>query len=125
MFWRRRKTADGPLAGIEAYTPQASASPNADTGTVSSADFRMTVQDVFSITGRGTVATGQIEQGQVRVGDALDVVAADGTVTPTTCTGVEMFRKQLKTATAGDNVGLLLKDLSRDQIASGAVLQAR
>jgi translation elongation factor EF-Tu-like GTPase len=85
--------------------------------------FRMPVEDVFSIQNRGTVVTGRIESGTVRVGMQVDVVRAGGVAATTTVTGVEMFRKVLDTATAGDNVGLLLKGLSREQLQQGDVIQ--
>jgi elongation factor Tu len=83
--------------------------------------FLMPVEDVFSITGRGTVATGRIERGIVKVGEALEIVGIMDTQT-TTCTGVEMFRKILDEGQAGDNAGILLRGLKRDQVARGQVL---
>ena len=83
--------------------------------------FSMPVEDVFSIQGRGTVATGRVEQGIVRTGDDVDVVG----ITPTkktTVTGVEMFKKTLNEGQAGDNCGLLLRGLKRDEILRGQVL---
>ena len=71
--------------------------------------FRMTVEDVFTITGRGTVATGRVETGVVKVGQEVRISRAGTTLATTTVTGVEMFRKVLESATVGDNVGLLLK----------------
>ena len=84
-------------------------------------DFLMPVEDVFSITGRGTVATGRVEQGQVKVGDEVAIVGIKDTTT-TTVTGVEMFRKLLDYAEAGDNIGALLRGLSREDIERGQVL---
>ena len=86
-------------------------------------DFLMPVEDVFSITGRGTVATGRIEQGQVKVGDEVEIVGIKDTTT-STVTGVEMFRKLLDYAEAGDNIGALLRGLSRDDVERGQVLAA-
>jgi elongation factor Tu len=83
--------------------------------------FLMPVEDVFTITGRGTVATGRIERGIVKVGDALEIVGF-GDTQKTTCTGVEMFRKLLDEGQAGDNVGLLLRGIERDKIERGMVL---
>jgi elongation factor Tu len=83
--------------------------------------FSMPVEDVFSIQGRGTVATGRVEQGIIRTGDDVDVVG----ITPTkktTVTGVEMFKKTLNEGQAGDNCGLLLRGLKRDEILRGQVL---
>ena len=83
--------------------------------------FLMSVEDVFSITGRGTVATGRIERGVVKVGEEIEIVGMTDTV-KTTVTGVEMFRKQLEQGMAGDNVGLLLRGVERDSIERGQVL---
>jgi elongation factor Tu len=83
--------------------------------------FLMSVEDVFSITGRGTVATGRIERGLVKVGEEIEIVGMKDTV-KTTVTGVEMFRKQLDQGMAGDNVGLLLRGVERDSIERGQVL---
>ncbi|MGB0460256.1 MAG: elongation factor Tu [Opitutales bacterium] len=83
--------------------------------------FLMSVEDVFSITGRGTVATGRIERGIVKVGEEIEIVGMKDTV-KTTVTGVEMFRKQLDQGMAGDNVGLLLRGVERDSIERGQVL---
>ena len=83
--------------------------------------FLMPVEDVFSITGRGTVVTGRIEQGIVHVGDKVEIVGMKDTVT-TTCTGVEMFRKELDEGMAGDNVGLLLRGIEKDDVDRGQVL---
>jgi elongation factor Tu len=84
--------------------------------------FLMPVEDVFSITGRGTVATGRIEQGVVRVGDEVEVVGIRPKVTRTVATGVEMFRKLLDQGQAGDNVGVLLRGVKREEIERGQVL---
>lgn len=81
-------------------------------------DFLMFVEDVFTITGRGTVVTGNISSGEVHVGDTLFI---NENIT-TTVTGIEQFRKQMQSAVAGDNVGLLLKDISRDDIKRGDTL---
>jgi elongation factor Tu len=83
--------------------------------------FMMPVEDVFSITGRGTVATGRVETGEVRVGDEVEVVGIKDTA-KTTVTGVEMFRKLLDYAEAGDNIGALLRGMSRDDVERGQVL---
>ena len=83
--------------------------------------FLMPVEDVFSISGRGTVATGRVEQGKVSVGDEVEVVGIKDTA-KTTVTGVEMFRKMLDFAEAGDNIGALLRGLSREDIERGQVL---
>jgi elongation factor Tu len=83
--------------------------------------FLMPVEDVFSISGRGTVATGRIERGIVKVGDEIEIVGIRAT-TKTTCTGVEMFRKLLDEGQAGDTVGVLLRGTKRDDIERGQVL---
>ncbi len=83
--------------------------------------FLMPVEDVFSITGRGTVATGRIESGIVKVGEEIELVGM-GSDTKTTCTGVEMFRKLLDEGQAGDNAGLLLRGVDKKDIARGMVL---
>jgi elongation factor Tu len=83
--------------------------------------FLMPVEDVFTITGRGTVVTGRIERGQVKVGDEIEVIGF-GETKKTTCTGVEMFRKLLDEGQAGDNVGLLLRGIKREDIERGMVL---
>ena len=86
------------------------------------APFLMPVEDVFSIKGRGTVGTGRIEQGVVKVGDALEIVGMAPEIMKTTCTGVEMFNKLLDTGEAGDNVGLLLRGVEKEQLSRGQVL---
>jgi len=83
--------------------------------------FLMPVEDVFSITGRGTVATGRIESGIVKVGENLDIVGM-GSEVKTVCTGVEMFRKILDEGQAGDNAGLLLRGVEKDDIDRGMVI---
>ena len=83
--------------------------------------FLMPVEDVFTITGRGTVATGRVERGQVKVGDNVEIVGIKDTLT-SVVTGVEMFRKLLDYAEAGDNIGVLLRGITRDQVQRGQVL---
>ncbi|WNB91973.1 elongation factor Tu [Bacillus sp. NEB1478] len=84
--------------------------------------FMMPVEDVFSITGRGTVATGRVERGQVKVGDVVEILGLTEEPKSTTVTGVEMFRKLLDYAEAGDNIGALLRGVSRDDVERGQVL---
>ncbi|GFZ79848.1 elongation factor Tu [Compostibacillus humi] len=84
--------------------------------------FMMPVEDVFSITGRGTVATGRVERGQVKVGDEVEIIGLAEESTKTTVTGVEMFRKLLDYAEAGDNIGALLRGIARDEVQRGQVL---
>jgi len=85
--------------------------------------FLMPVEDVFTISGRGTVVTGRIEQGIVKTGDPLEIVGIQDTTT-TTCTGVEMFRKSLDEGRAGENCGVLLRGIERDAVERGQVLSA-
>jgi elongation factor Tu len=84
-------------------------------------DFLMPVEDVFSISGRGTVVTGRIERGIVKVGEEIEIVGIKDTAV-TTCTGVEMFRKLLDEGMAGDNVGILLRGTKREEVERGQVL---
>ena len=84
--------------------------------------FSMAVEDVFSISGRGTVATGRIERGKVKVGEEVDCVGLRPDIQKTVVTGVEMFRKELEEGQAGDNVGLLLRGMDKDAIERGMVL---
>ncbi|HMU72438.1 MAG TPA: EF-Tu/IF-2/RF-3 family GTPase, partial [Ferruginibacter sp.] len=84
--------------------------------------FLMSVEDVFSITGRGTVATGRIERGRIKVGESIEIVGLMDKPLPTTCTGVEMFKKLLDEGEAGDNAGLLLRGIEKNQIRRGMVL---
>ena len=84
--------------------------------------FMMYVEDVFSIKGRGTVVTGKIERGLVKVGDAAEIVGLRDEIVGTTITGVEMFHKQLEEGMAGDNAGLLLRGIDRDEVERGMVI---
>ncbi|MFS8613946.1 elongation factor Tu [Limnochorda sp.] len=84
--------------------------------------FLMPVEDVFSITGRGTVATGRVERGTIKVGDEVEIVGLTDQTRKTVATGVEMFRKLLDQAEAGDNIGVLLRGVDRDEIERGQVL---
>jgi elongation factor Tu len=84
--------------------------------------FLMCVEDVFSISGRGTVGTGRIDRGIVKVGDAVDIVGLRDEVMKSTCTGVEMFQKELDQGEAGDNVGLLLRGVDKTQLERGMVI---
>ncbi|MBQ7376472.1 MAG: elongation factor Tu, partial [Clostridia bacterium] len=85
-------------------------------------DFLMPVEDVFSISGRGTVATGRVERGTVKVGDVVEIVGLTDEKKNTTVTGVEMFHKLLPQAEAGDNIGALLRGIAKDEIERGQVL---
>src|SRR5690625_1590456 len=84
--------------------------------------FMMPVEDVFTITGRGTVATGRVERGQIKVGDQVEIIGLADESTKTTVTGVEMFRKLLDYAEAGDNIGALLRGVAREEVSRGQVL---
>jgi elongation factor Tu len=101
---------------VDSYIP----TPKRDTDK----PFLMPVEDVFTITGRGTVASGRIDRGEVHVGDEVEIVGLHDDVTKTTVTGLEMFRKTLDAGEAGDNVGALLRGINRDQIERGQVLAA-
>jgi elongation factor Tu len=87
--------------------------------------FRMTVEDIFSIKGRGTVVTGRIESGVLKKGDEVQITGPAGVKKTAVVTGVEMFRKQLAEAKSGDNVGVLLKDIDKNDIQHGDVLVGR
>ncbi|MGX7106271.1 elongation factor Tu [Hutsoniella sourekii] len=103
------------MEAVDEYIP----TPERDTDK----PFMMPVEDVFSISGRGTVATGRVERGQIKVGDEVEIIGIKDTQT-TTVTGVEMFRKMLDHAEAGDNIGALLRGVSRDDVERGQVLAA-
>ena len=102
------------MEAVDAYVP----TPKRDT----EQPFLMPVEDVFSITGRGTVATGRVERGIVRTGEKVEIVGIRPEETTTTVTGVEMFRKILDEGQAGDNVGLLLRGVSKDGVERGQVI---
>ncbi|TMU83315.1 elongation factor Tu [Bacillus sp. BHET2] len=102
------------MEAVDSYIP----TPERDT----EKPFMMPVEDVFSITGRGTVATGRVERGQVKVGDTIDIIGLNEEPKSTTVTGVEMFRKLLDYAEAGDNIGALLRGVAREDIQRGQVL---
>ncbi|MBQ6595745.1 MAG: elongation factor Tu, partial [Clostridia bacterium] len=102
------------MDAVDAYIPD----PERDTDK----PFLMPVEDVFSITGRGTVATGRVERGMVKTSDQVEIVGLTDEKRTTVVTGVEMFRKLLDYAEAGDNVGLLLRGVQRNEIERGQVL---
>ncbi|TQS76076.1 elongation factor Tu [Ornithinibacillus gellani] len=102
------------MEAVDEYVP----TPERDTDK----PFMMPVEDVFSITGRGTVATGRVERGQVKVGEEVEIIGLNEAAVKTTVTGVEMFRKLLDYAEAGDNIGALLRGVAREDIARGQVL---
>jgi elongation factor Tu len=107
------KAIEELMAACDSYIPE----PERDT----EKPFLMAVEDVFSIKGRGTVVTGRVERGIVKVGDEIEIVGIKDAQT-TTVTGVEMFRKQLDEGRAGDNVGILLRGVEKDQVERGQVL---
>ncbi len=109
------KCIDELMAAIDSYIPE----PERDVDQ----PFLMPIEDVFSISGRGTVATGRVERGVVHVGDEIEIVGIKETA-KTTCTGVEMFRKLLDEGQAGDNIGALLRGTKREEIERGQVLAA-
>ena len=84
--------------------------------------FLMAVEDVFTITGKGTVVTGRIERGTINLNDTVQIIGLNDEIKTTVITGIEMFRQTLDTAKAGDNVGLLLKDIERSEVERGQVL---
>ena len=102
------------MAQVDAYIP----TPERDTDKT----FLMPVEDVFTITGRGTVATGRVERGVIKVGDTVEIVGMNDESKSTVVTGVEMFRKLLDQAVAGDNIGALLRGIDRKEIERGQVL---
>ena len=102
------------MAEVDAYIPTPERQADLD--------FLMPVEDVFSISGRGTVATGRVERGTVKVGDVVEIVGLDEEKKSTTVTGVEMFHKLLPQAEAGDNIGALLRGVAKDEIERGQVL---
>ena len=103
------------MAEVDAYIPQPERPKDQP--------FLMPIEDVFSISGRGTVVTGRVERGIINVGDDIEIVGIKDTTT-TTCTGVEMFRKLLDSGEAGDNVGVLLRGTKREDVERGQVLCA-
>jgi elongation factor Tu len=102
------------LKAVDDYIP----TPKRDTDK----PFLLSVEDVFSITGRGTVATGRLERGVVKIGDPAEIVGLAPKVQKTVVTGVEMFRKTMDQAEAGDNIGLLLRGIDKDQVKRGQVV---
>jgi len=114
---------NGKSAPVDPAAPVEAAADDASEG-APSADFRLTVEDVFVIRGRGTVVTGRVETGSVSVGSVVALSRNAGIVRRVKVTGVEMFRKTLDTAVAGQNVGLLLDQVSREDVEAGDVLTA-
>jgi elongation factor Tu len=107
------QSIDKLMDALDSYIPE----PERDVDQT----FLMPIEDVFSISGRGTVVTGRVERGVINVGDEIEIVGIKDTTT-TTCTGVEMFRKLLDRGEAGDNVGILLRGTKREEVERGQVL---
>ncbi|MDU6878893.1 elongation factor Tu [Clostridium tepidum] len=110
----KTKCIDELMEAIDSYIP----TPERATDQ----PFLMPVEDVFTITGRGTVATGRVERGVLHTGDEVELIGMKEEITKTVCTGIEMFRKILEEAMAGDNIGALLRGIQRDEIQRGQVL---
>ena len=128
MSWLRRKqddSMDPQVLLAKANAANAANATNAtnaaptSTPTPSSTGFRFTVEDVFSIKGRGTVVTGQVQAGRVQTGSTVRLVRTTGEQRDVTITGIEAFRKILDVAEPGTNVGLLLRDVGRDDVGRG------
>jgi elongation factor Tu len=123
-----RLSALKALEGDEGWTPKIVELMEAVDGYIPEPErvvdrpFLMPVEDVFTITGRGTVATGRVEQGTVKVGESVEIVGIRPKITSTVVTGVEMFRKLLDQGQAGDNIGVLLRGTKREEIERGQVL---
>src|SRR5689334_11019185 len=114
-FWKRENPMDPQVLLAKAHEgrPQ---------DLLPSGAFGMTIEDVFSITGRGTVVTGRVQSGSAAVGDQVVVTRGGQVLMQTRIDGIEMFRKTTTVATAGDNVGLLLRGLGKDQVSRGDVI---
>jgi translation elongation factor EF-Tu-like GTPase len=121
MAWFRRSSDDESLdpAVLLARAHDATPVEPAEVTAVPGTGFALTVEDVFSIKGRGTVVTGRVEAGTVSKGSTLRLTRVDGSARDITVRGIEMFRKVVDTANAGDNVGLLVGELGRSDIARG------
>jgi translation elongation factor EF-Tu-like GTPase len=125
MGWFRRKDAesmDPQVLLAQANAATQFQQPSIPIGVATG--FRMTVQDVFSITGRGTVVTGRIEAGTIATGSTVRLTRHDGATRDVEVSGIEVFRKKLDAASAGDNVGLLLRGIDKTDVAAGDVLSS-
>ena len=126
-FGRKKddRSVEALLEQANAASPTRPATTTAEPPVVPVGDgsFRMPVEDVFTIRGRGTVVTGRVASGTVRVGMQVNVVRDGGVAFTTEVSGVEMFRKVLDSASTGDNVGVLLKELSKEQLHRGDLIQ--
>ena len=122
-FWSRlfgRTEFDTTVADYEQSRP---AAEQLSSGHVPAGPFRLAIQDVFSITGRGTVVTGTVDTGRISVGDRIGIRHADGSRTEVTVAGLEAFRATLQSAGPGDHIGVLLQPLERDDVAMGDILE--
>ena len=119
--WQRASTSD---KDVDVLLEQADAASPAASHAAGTGPFRLAVADVFTIQGRCTVVTGQVEFGSIRVGQEVRILRAGTVLGTTTITGVEMFRKVLESATAGDSVGLLLKGVGKDNVMRDDVLES-
>ena len=117
QYYEERSIQNTPAQPVNDYNAQTSVN-----GCAASTGFQLTVEDVFTISGRGTVATGRIASGELSVGDTVTLVRQNGVRKNVTVTGIEMFRKMSNVAKAGDNVGLLLREVNRGEIQRGDVL---
>ena len=123
----RSNVADGsnfcPNCGAKQFTNQeVKTEPVVENKEPVSGDFVFPIEDVFTITGRGTIVTGRVKNGTVKVYDDVEIVSSNHETILTTVTGIEMFRKQLDEAREGDNCGLLLRGIKRDQVNRGDYL---
>ena len=114
----RAKPVEAPKPGVASAAASTSSRPRDSSG-----GFSMKIEDVFTISGRGTVVTGNIASGEIRIGDAVRIVSGDGTAIETNVTGIEMFRKIVNEAKAGDNVGLLLRGVKQKEVQAGATIE--
>jgi translation elongation factor EF-Tu-like GTPase len=125
MAWFRRDKSESMdpqylLAQANAATPLEQTA----TTSAATSGFQMTIEDVFTIQGRGTVVTGRVESGSITNGAKVRLTRTSGATRKLDIAGIEMFRKQVDTATTGDNIGLLLRGVSRDDVGAGDVLSA-
>lgn len=116
-YYEERNTQNTPIQTANNFVPTA---PMNNYSVAS--NFQFTVEDVFFLTGRGMVVTGRVASGELNVGDTVILVKQDGTRRNVTVTGIEMFRKKLDKAIAGDNAGILLRELSRNEVQRGDML---
>jgi translation elongation factor EF-Tu-like GTPase len=121
-FWKQEPAVQDTVRGQGRQMQGSQVQDSRPQDAVPAGPFTLPVEDVFSITGRGTVITGRIASGRVRQGDQVQILRLGHQVAVSRVTGVEAFRRQLTEAGAGDNVGLLLEGISRDQVQRGDVI---